>query len=172
MRSALGKECRKLFRKLMAVEFPDYKEAKGLVVPQGWYGWRYQHPSGLFFWIFLVIFDSRDEFTTEAGWSFDANKPPWTGISSHEAKEVILSKPLAFRTCRLWCNDNWGYTWKLVLRLEEYGRVLLYKDDPVEDCLPLIAPAVWEAGEKLKEHVLPVFGEIVRKQGSSPQKQF
>jgi len=166
MRSELGKECRKLFRKMMAVEFPDYKEEKDQVVPQGWYVWRHQHQSGLFFWIFLVIHHSRDEFTTEAGWSFDANKPPWTMIGGREEMERILSKPLAFRTCRLWCQDNWGYWWVFVLRPEEYKRAILYKDDPIEQCLPLVAPAVWEAGEKIKEFVIPVFEEVVRKQGS------
>src|SRR5277367_1059426 len=115
MRSELGKECRKLFRKLMAVEFSDYKEDKDQVIPQGWYVWKRQHQSGLFFWIFLVIDQKRDQFTAEAGWSFDATRPPWTMVSRKET-EIILSKPLAFRTSRLWCQDNWGYWWKLVLR--------------------------------------------------------
>ncbi len=39
MRSALGKECRKLFRKLMAVEFPEYREDKGQIVPPGCYSY-------------------------------------------------------------------------------------------------------------------------------------
>ena len=169
MRSQLGKECRKLFRKMMAVEFPDYKEDKGQIVPQGWYVWRNQHQSGLFFWIFLVIHHSRDEFTTEAGWSFDAKKPPWTMIGGREEMGTVLSKPLAFRTCRLWCH-NWGYWWKLVLHPEKYERVFLYKDDPIEDCLSLVSPAVWEAGEKLKEHVIPIFEEIVQRHGSTRPK--
>jgi len=49
-----------------------------------------------------------------------------------------------------------------VLRPEEYERALLYKDDPIEQCLPLVAPAVWEACEKLKEHLVPVFEKIIQ----------
>ncbi|HEY2082422.1 MAG TPA: hypothetical protein VGI88_06515, partial [Verrucomicrobiae bacterium] len=160
MRSPLGKECRKLFLKMMAVEFPDYKQDKTQVNPSGWYAWKHEHQSGLFFWIFLVIHNSSDQFTTEAGWSFDANTPPWEMIGRNEM-EKILSKPLAFRTCRLWCEGNWGFWWKLVLRPEEHERAIFYKDDPVEQCLPLVAPAVWDAGEKLKEHVIPVFEKVI-----------
>lgn len=149
---------------MMAVVFPDYKEDKTQVMPQGWVAWKHQHPSGLFFWIFLVIADTRDEFTTEAGWSFDANRPPWTSVSREEM-ERILSKPLAFRTCWLWSESNWDFWWKFVLRPEEYERVILYKDDPIEECLPLVAPAVWGAGEKLKEHVIPIFEKIVQRHG-------
>jgi hypothetical protein len=168
MRSLLGKECRKLFRKMMAVQFPDYKEDKTQVMPPGWYAWKHQHQSGLFFWIFLVIYNTKDEFTTEAGWSFDAIRPPWTMVGGCEELERILSKPLAFRTCRLWSQSNWGFWWKFVLRPEEYERAILYKDDPIEQCLPLVSPAVWEAGEKLKEYVVPVFEKIVQMHGKKP----
>ncbi len=169
MRSPLGKECRKLFRKLMTVEFPDYREDENQIVPPGWYIWRTDHRSGLLFWLILVIHHSRDEFTTEAGWSFDAIKPSWTGLGN-QVMDTILSKPLTFRTDRLWCQSNCGHWWKFVLRPEEYDRALLYKDDPIAQCLPLVAPAVWDAGEKIKEHVIRVFEAVVRRHGSPREK--
>jgi hypothetical protein len=169
MRSELGKECRKLFRKMLAVELPNYQADKTQVMPQGLYAWKHQHPSGLFFGIFLVIHHSRDEFTTEVGWSFNAVKPPWKMIGYGKA-EAVLAEPVAFRSSDLWYDNNWDFWWKLVLRREEYERVLLYKDDPVEECLPLISPAVWDAGEKLKEYAIPIFEEIVRKYGSTQPK--
>jgi hypothetical protein len=76
MRSELGKECRKLFRKMMAAQFPEYHEDKGQIVPQGWYVWTYPNSTGLFFYIILVTHHSRDEFTTEGGWSFDGKLLP------------------------------------------------------------------------------------------------
>jgi hypothetical protein len=164
MRSPLGKECRKLFSKMMAVEFPDFKADKTQVMPQGWYAWKHQHSSGLFLWIFLVIRDNRDEFTTEGGWGLDTNRPPWTSIGRKDM-ERILSKPLAFRTCWLWSESNWDFWWKFVLHPEEYERAILYKDDPVEQCQPLVAPAVWDAGEKLKDHLIPVFEKVIQKHG-------
>jgi hypothetical protein len=167
MRSALGKECRKLFRKLMAVEFPDYKEDKGQIVPQGWYVWTHKHSSGLYFHLSLVLHHSEDMFILEAGWSKTGQLEPTLG-----EKDKFLEKPTHIRL-----PDFWGYNglepwWVLVLRPEEHDRALLYKDDPIEDCLPLVAPAIWEAGEKVKEFVIPAFEEIARRHGGSAQKQF
>jgi hypothetical protein len=160
MRSPLGKECRKLFRKMMAVEFSDYKEDKTQVVPHGWYVWTHQPSASLFFHIVLVIDNSRDKFTTEGGWDFDGKLLPCLC----ETRD-ILSRPSRVRTTELWSSKD--FWWPLVLRPEEYDRsTFRYKDDPIEQCLPLVAPAVWEAGEKLKEYAIPVFKEVVQKHGS------
>jgi hypothetical protein len=161
MRSELGKECRKLFHKMMAAQFPGYREDKGQIVPQGWYVWTRPFSTTLYFHITLVIHHSRDEFTTEGGWDFDGKLLPHLS----RARE-ILSGPSHVRTGELWSgNDYW---WPLVLRSAEYERALLYKDDPIEQCLPLVAPAVWDAGEKLKDHLLPVFEKVVEKHGKKP----
>lgn len=158
MRSELGKECRKLFRKMMAAEFPEYQEDKGQVVPQGWYILTYQSSTGLFFHIALVIHHSRDEFTTEGAWSFDGKILPRLSSVSE-----VLSSPAHIRVARLWADD--GYWWPLVLRPQEYERAILYKDDPIEKCLPLVAPAVSDAAKKLKEYLIPVFEKVIEKHG-------
>src|SRR5450756_677794 len=162
MRSALGKECRKLFRKLMAVEFPDYKEDKSQVVPQGWYVWTQKHSSGLFCHITLVLHNSRDSFIFEAGWSKTGQLQPTSG-----KRDKFLIEPMHIRLPDFWFFYGIEPWWSLVLHPEEYERALLYMDDPIEDCLPLVAPAMWEAGEKVKEFVMPAFEEIVRRHGSA-----
>jgi hypothetical protein len=53
----------------------------------------------------------------------------------------------------------------LVLHPEEFENAILYYPEPIEQCLPLVAPAVWNAGEKLKEYLVPVFEQIVQKHG-------
>jgi hypothetical protein len=164
MRSELGKECRKLFRKMMAVEFPDYKEDKGQIIPPRKYVWTRQHPCGIWLHILFMINPTRDTFTTEAAWDFDGKLPRF----SHGGTDGILQSPVSFRVNFLWSGED--YWWRLVLRPEEFERAILYKEDPIEQCLPLIAPAVWEAGEKLKEHLIPAFEEIVRKHGSTQTK--
>ncbi len=82
--------------------------------------------------------------------------------------ETVLAKPIAFRSSSLWFESNWGFWWNLVLRPEEFERVMRYKEDPVEECLPLVAPAIWDAGEKIKEHVIPLFEKIIQKHGRAP----
>jgi hypothetical protein len=160
MRSDLGKECRKLFRKMMASEFPDYREDKGQIVPQGWYVWTSQHPANIWFHILLVIHHSRDQFTIEAAWDLGGRLP---GPAYGRLVEV-LERPLLFRPSWLWSGKD--YWWPLVLRPEEYERSrFYYEEDSIERCLPLVAPAVWDAAEKLKDHVVPVFEEIVQRNG-------
>jgi hypothetical protein len=53
----------------------------------------------------------------------------------------------------------------LVLRPEEFEKPYLYAGDPVEQCVPLVAPAVWDAGEKMKDHLSPAFEKIAQKHG-------
>jgi hypothetical protein len=45
--------------------------------------------------------------------------------------------------------------------------VFVRKNDPVEQCLPVVAPAVSDAAQRLKEHLIPVFEKIVEKHGKS-----
>ena len=159
MRRELSKECRAQFRKMMKSQFPEYREAKGQGVPKGSYPWIRQDPSGIWFQIWLVIDSTRDAFTIEAIWSFDNIRP--TRMYPDENK--ILDEPCLFRMNRLWSGQD--YWWLLVLRPEEYERsISFYKDDPVEQCLQLVAPAIWDAAEKLKDHLMPVFDKILRPQ--------
>ena len=161
MRSGLGKECRKLFRKMMATQFPEYQEDKGQIVPQDWYVWTRQNPSGVWLQIRLVIHNSRDQFTIETGWGFQGQLPQVLYPSITD----IFDKPCIFRMNRLWSGKD--YWWPLVLHPEEFERAILYRDDPIEQCLPLVAPAVWDAAEKLKDHLIPVFDKIIQLQTTS-----
>lgn len=164
MRSELGKECRKLFRKVMVTEFPEYKEDKGQIVPPGRYVWTRQHPSGIWLHVLLIVHSTRDQFTVGAAWDFDGKLPgSLPGVSD------IFDCPRLFRVSFLWAKKD--YWWPLMLRPEEYERNALYKDDPIEQCLPLVAPAVWDAAEKLKEHLVPVFEKIVRQHGNKLVQQ-
>jgi len=158
MRSELRKETRKLFRKMMATVFPEYHEDKGQIVPQGRYVWTHQHPSGIWLHILLINSSKYDKFTIEAAWDFDGKLP-----GSLPGVDDIFDRPRLFRVNFIWSGKD--YWWPLVLRPEEYECALLYKDDPIEQCLPLVAPAVWDAGEKLKDHLIPVFEKIVQMHG-------
>ena len=82
----------------------------------------------------------------------------------------MLVEPGYIRLPELWGYNGMEQWWNLVLRPEEYEEAIFYQDDPVEACIPLIAPAVWEAGEKLKEYAVPVFEEIVRRHGLTDMK--
>jgi len=167
MRSQLGKEGRKLFRKLMAVEFPLHQEDKSQIVPPGWCTWTQAHPAKLSLHITLVIHPTRDAFIAEVGWSKTGKL---TSSSSRYTKKGMMEEPNFVRLPELWGFNGMEPWWNLVLRPEEYERAILYEDDPVEQCIPLVAPAVWDLGEKLKEHAVPVFEEIVRKHGSESAK--
>jgi hypothetical protein len=104
MRVELGKECRKQFRKMMAMEFPEYHEDKGQVLPQGRYVWTRLHPSSIWFHLLLIIHPTFDKFTTEAGWSLDGKLP----ASSYDGAEGILERPMLFRGNYLWSGkDYW-----------------------------------------------------------------
>jgi hypothetical protein len=156
MRSLLGKECRKLFSKMMDTEFQDYHQDKGQNVPQGWYVWTRRQSPNLFFHIILVIHDSSDEFTIEGSWSMEGMLPSDYAFNSDE----FFSDPKGIRLGVLWNGeDSW---WPLVLRPEEFERAVLYKDDPVEQCVLLVAPAVSDAAMKLKKHLVPAFKEVAR----------
>lgn len=164
MRSALGKECRKLFRKMMTTEFSEYHEDKGQIIPPGKYVWACQHQSGIWLYIIFMIDPKKDTFTTEAAWSFDGKLPRF----SYAGADEIYQQPVSFRVNFLWNEKD--YWWPLVLRPEEYERsVFRYKEDPIEECLPLVAAAIWDAAEKLKEHLVPVFEKVVQKYGKAPE---
>ena len=144
---------------MMETVFPEYPEDKCQKIPIGTYVWTRQHSSGIWFHILFVIDQSRDQFTTEAAWGFDGKLPR----AEYNTGPEVIEKPQLFRPNFLWSGKD--YWWPLVLRPEEYERALLYKDDPIEQCLPLVAPAVWNAGEKLKDHLMPVFEKVVEKHG-------
>lgn len=140
---------------MMVTEFSEYQEDKRQIVPPGKYVWTRQHPSGIWLHILLMIDPKRDTFTTEAAWDFDGKLPRYGGADG------IFQRPVWCRVNFLWSGKD--YWWRLVLRPEEFERAILYKEDPIEQCLPLVAPAVWDAAEKLKEHLVPVFERIVQK---------
>ncbi|HEY1718470.1 MAG TPA: hypothetical protein VGH42_09295 [Verrucomicrobiae bacterium] len=127
MRNELGKECRKLFSKMMMTEFSEYREDKGQIVPPGRYVWTCQHPSGIWLHILLIISQKSDKFTIGAAWDFDGKLPgDLPGVSD------IFDQPRLFRVNFIWSGKD--YWWPLVLRPEEFERALLYKDDPVNVC--------------------------------------
>jgi hypothetical protein len=162
MRKELSKETRKSFRAMMTAEFPDYKADKEQIVPLGWYVWSRRHPSGLFFHVLLVIDPTNDNFTTEAAWDFDGKMPSTLHVGGDQ-QEILASGPLHFRTWWLSNNgqmDNW---WELVLKPGDEQSFL--NPDPIDKCLPLVAPAVREAGDKLRDHLLPLFGRLALKYG-------
>jgi hypothetical protein len=180
MRSQLGSECRKLFRNMMASEFPEYRADKSQAVPQGWYVWTCQHSSGIFFHIMLVIRESWDKFTVEGGWSLDG-KLQYTSNSGDRA--VLLGSPSNFLVPNLLSiNDRTNLlsqsghftsealihggelVWSIVLRPTEYERSVYYPEDPIEDCIPLVGPAVQEAGMFLKKYLIPFFAEVIERQ--------
>jgi hypothetical protein len=131
-------------------------------LPQGWYAWTRQHPSGIWLHLLLIINPKFDKFTTEAGWGFDGKLPP-DGI------EGIFERPMLFRPNFLWSGKD--YWWPLVLRPEEFERVILYRDDPIEQCLPLVAPAVADAAQKLRDYVVPVFEKVVQLHGKKSAEE-
>jgi hypothetical protein len=136
--------------------FPDYHEDKGQIVPQGWYVWTRKHSSKLYFHIFLVIDPKRDQFTTEAAWDYDGKISHSLAVISTPGE--AMAKPTHFRTDILWCTNSFGHWWNLLSRPRDF-----LNEEPVEDCLPRIKVAVEEAGQKLKEHLVPLFTAIAEK---------
>ena len=157
MRRQLGNECRKAFRQMMRTHFPAYNEDRSLVQPPGTYMWSRQDASGIWFYISLVIHPTHDEFTVEAAWNFEhKNSKPIYDIK----EDYIIRQPELFRPNHLWSGKD--YWWCFVLRPQEYAKVILYKDDPIEQCLPLVAPAAEDAAVKLKKHLIPLFERVVQ----------
>jgi hypothetical protein len=76
---------------------------------------------------------------------------------------------MLFRPNFLWSGKD--YWWPLVLRPEEFERVILYRDDPIEQCLPLVAPAVADAAQKLRDYVVPVFEKVVQLHGKKSAEE-
>jgi len=145
----------------MAAEFADFREDKCQIVPSGKHVWTRQDMSGIWFHIIFVIDPKRDAFTIEGAWDFDGKLPRF----SYDGADGIYQQPVLFRVNFLWSRKD--YWWLLVLRPEEYERALLYKDDSIEQCLPLIAPAVIDAAKRLKEHLIPVLEKVVQKHRKS-----
>jgi hypothetical protein len=149
----------------MKKEFPEYHEDKGQIVPAGRYVWTLRHPENIWFHILHIIHPTRDEFTVEAGWDFDGKLPRFT----NQGLDKIADAPRLFRMNFLWSGKD--YWWPLVLRPEAFERALLYKDDPIEMCLPLVAPAVADAAKKLEEHLKPIFEKIAQRHGNRSAQQ-
>jgi hypothetical protein len=165
MRSALGKELRKLYRSMMKAQFPEYNEDKSWIMPQGWYLWTHQHSCGLWFHILLVISSKEDEFTNEIAWSYDGKQPEHELI--RENHHVIYDTPMHVRSSTFWSDhDHW---WSLLQHPEE--NILLTRLDeyePIEKCMELIPSAIYDSAAKLKKFVIPVFEEIVHRHGKRP----
>jgi hypothetical protein len=113
----------------------------------------------------LIIHPTADKFTIDAAWDFDGKLP----AILYGGAEGILERPLVFRMNFIWSGKD--YWWPLVLRPEEFERVILYKDDPFEQCLPLVAPAVADAGQKIKEYTLPVFEKVAQLHGKKAAEE-
>lgn len=141
----------------MATQFPEFREDKDQIVPPGRYVWTWQHPSGIWFHLLLVVHWSSDKFTLEGAWDFQKRLPGPARVGMGG----VIDDPQLFRPNFLWSGKD--YWWPLVLHPEEFEKPYLYNDDPIEECLPLVAPAVWDAADKIKEHILPAFERIVQK---------
>ena len=92
--------------------------------------------------------------------SVDGRLPaPWYGRPVD-----VLARPIVFRPAWLWSEKS--YWWPLVLRPEEYERSrFYYAEDQIEQCLPLVAPAVSDTAKKLKDHLIPLFEKVIEKHG-------
>jgi hypothetical protein len=109
----------------------------------------------LWFHVLLVIHPTRDQFTAEASWGYERKIK---GYTVHQ-QEQFISEANGIRVSRLWCGrDDW---WLVFVR----------QNDPVEKCLPVIAPAVADAAQKLKEHLVPVFEKIIQMHGKHSGQQ-
>ena|ERR1700722_5375516 len=162
MREELEKECRAVFRRMITVEFPDYLEDKAQAVKKNRCIRTWQHPCGVWFHLILMIHPTRDKFTVEAAWDFDGKLGPLQIVAQEEMEE-IFERPILFRMNFFWSGKD--YWWPLVLCPEELANNIFYKDDPLEDCFPLVAPAMQDATKKIKEHLLPIFEKIMRLRG-------
>ena len=115
-------------------------------------------PDTVAFTLFLVISPNSDEFTTEAAWDLDGNMPR-SLYALEFGEDKVFHDPIHFRTDILWTDSQFGHWWTLVANPNKCEETILYQD-PVEDCLPLIDPAIKEAAAKLHEYVLPLFETI------------
>jgi hypothetical protein len=163
MRSELEKECRMLFRRMMTAEFPEYLEDKVQVVPGNRYIRTLHHPSGIWFHIIMMPHPTKDKFTIEGAWDFNGKLMPLEIVEEND-KFKIFERPIMFRPNFFWSGKD--YWWPLVLFPEVLATSISYKDDPLEDCFPLVAPAIQDAAQKIKEYVLPLFEKVVKKHGS------
>jgi hypothetical protein len=106
-------------------------------------------------------------FTTEVAWDLDGKLPRMRLV--RDEMHEIFQQPVLFRSSSFWNRKD--YWWLLVLRPEEHERVILYKDDPIEQCLPLVAPAVADAAQKIKDYVLPAFHKILQMHGKQSAEE-
>ena len=169
MRSEIERECRMLFRRMMAAEFPDYLEDKVQVVPGNRYIRTWQHPAGIWFHIVLMPHPTKDKFTIEGAWDYDGRLMPLE-IVEEKDKFKIIERPILFRVNFFWSGKD--YWWPLVLFPAVLETSISYKADAIEDCLPLVAPAIQDAVQKIKQYLVPIFEKVAERhgKGTAPKK--
>jgi hypothetical protein len=168
MRSPLGKELRKLFKAMMKVQFPDFKQNKKWISPQGWYTWTCEHSCGLQLHILLVIHHSNDSFTNEVAWNYGEKQPEHRALFNDEIN-MFVRQPMRIRIAKFWSNQD--YWWSFDPEYDDcsnLGKDL--KPMPIEKSMELIVPAIYDSAKKLKKYVLPAFEDIIGRHGkAAPQ---
>lgn len=162
MREELAKECRKLFRQMMATHFPEFHEDKEQTDLKHRSVRTQKHPSGVWLHIVLHLHPLHDKFTVEGGWDM-SGKLPELEIIWKDEMEKIYDHPTSFRVNLFWTGRD--YWWPVFPAPKELEHIISHEAAPIEECLPLVAPAVHDAEHRLKEHLLPIFEKIVKKYG-------
>jgi hypothetical protein len=164
MREELEKECRKLFRQMISADFPEYHEDKEQTDPKHHKYVRTQkHPSGIWLHIVLHLDPLHDKFTVEGGWDYRGRLPE-LDILWPDEKEKIFEHPILFRLNPFWTGRD--YWWPVYPGSRELEHIIPSPEVPIEECLPLIAPAVHDAGQRIKSHLLPIFEEVIARCGN------
>jgi hypothetical protein len=161
MRSELEKECRVHFRRMIVAEHPEYQENKTQVRLGKRYVRSWQHPSKLWFHIVLMPHPTKDKFTIEGGWDFNGRLRPLEIVEAND-KFKIFERPILFRPNFFWSGKD--YWWPVMLFPDRLENSMSCQDNPIEDCLPLVAPAIRDAAQKIKEYLIPIFEKVVKKQ--------
>ena len=161
MRSVLGKECRGLFTAMMKREFPDYHLNKTQTMPPGWYCWKMEQSATLSFFIILGLSRSDDAFFLEGAWSRNGCLPPPN--SELPSKGTIVERPVRFRMFNLLGKMRDRECWLLLAKQPDDYRGTFCPEEPIEDVLPLIPERITEAMRMIREHFVPLYEEIARK---------
>lgn len=160
MRKALANAVRKYFTACLNEKLPQFQEIKSKDIPPGTrlYGWEVT--SDVSFYLFLVIFQTRDWFTLEAAWSlnrrFPASAPP----------SLPYNKPkngdLRFRLHTLWDDPRTDFWWRLTpMRSLEEELDQYMNENPVNEAMRKVRPLIDDAIRHVVQYAMPYFQTIV-----------
>jgi hypothetical protein len=166
MREELAKECRRLFRQMMSAEFPEFHEDREQTDAKHRFVRTQKHPSGVWLHIVLHLDPLHDKFTVEGGWDLSGQLPEFDFVWPDEM-DRIFAQPILFRVNLFWSGRD--YWWPVHPAPSELEHLTASKEAPIEECLPLVAPAIHDAAAKMKEYLVPIFDKIVLKYGTPPK---